>query len=98
MTKRDRFYKPSEMGWLLNGPPYSSSNQIKERSMDPNSTLKTFIESLIQCDHEITLAAHTELSDWLYKGGFEPDWNAAHKRLFENFNPKTGLVEMRNIS
>lgn len=61
--------------------------------MDPNAALKTFIESLVQCNHEATLIAYTALADWLYRGGFEPDWRPAQKDLFDQFNPKTGMIE-----
>lgn len=63
--------------------------------MDPNAALKTFVEALANCDHASALEAYINLADWLYMGGFEPKWTATYKNLFDAFNPKTGLLNIK---
>ena len=64
--------------------------------MDPNETLRLFKHAILDCDHEATLRYYTDLCEWLNKGGFEPQWRG-FKKLFESFNPKTGLIDMEAL-
>ena len=64
--------------------------------MDPNETLKLFVHALRDGDHDAAIEHYEELSDWITRGGFEPAWRGA-KKVFDAFNPETGLVNLEEI-
>jgi len=62
--------------------------------MNPDATLAKFMAALVEGDHEATVEAHRDLTDWLARGGFEPKWREPHRKLFDAFNSKTGLIDL----
>lgn len=42
--------------------------------MDPNACLERFLTALEEGDLRAAERAHADLTTWLAKGGFEPDW------------------------
>jgi len=62
--------------------------------MDPNATLQRFIEALISGDRQDAREAHQDLTEWLARGGFEPKAWKKHRKMFQAFNPGTGLVDL----
>jgi len=64
--------------------------------MDPNETLQKFMDALISGDHGATVEAHGDLTAWLARGGFEPEWRN-RRNLFEAFDPETGLVDVAAV-
>ncbi len=53
--------------------------------MDPNETLRRFLEAYNDADIDIARDAYEDLDAWLAADGFEPDWTEAQKKVFTDF-------------
>ena len=65
--------------------------------MDPDATIKKFMEALLDGDHDVAREAHGDLTQWLAQGGFEPKWREPHRKLFQAFNPRTGMIDQEGL-
>ena len=51
--------------------------------MDPNATVERLLRAILDHNRDDAADAATDLSEWLAKGGFAPDWEAAIWGLYE---------------
>ena len=62
--------------------------------MDPTKTFELFLKALLDGHWQDAEEHYANLKEWLDKGGFEPNWNEPQKKVFDNYNPETGLVNI----
>jgi hypothetical protein len=62
--------------------------------MDPKVTLELFVDAILYGRHNEAKEHYWNLKNWIDRGGFEPDWHEGKKKIFENFDPNTGLVRI----
>lgn len=55
-------------------------------NMDPDTCLQNFVDAYENDELEDAAEHHANLSAWLNKGGFEPDWNLDPLLMFSTFS------------
>lgn len=62
--------------------------------MDPQDTLSRWFAAVMAGERETANEHYEALRAWLERGGFEPNWSAAKRKLFFSYNPVTGELPL----
>jgi hypothetical protein len=54
--------------------------------MDPDATYERWLQAVADGDNEEARYAHSDLMEWLNRGGFEPRWTSSEREQFVDWN------------
>lgn len=88
----DLFLLPSFLKKRLTLQEIHKPQKKKSKTLDPNVAYRKW---RITSDLEEAIEAHTDLLEWLKRGGFQPAWSDSERAKFMNWDP---VCDVRRVN